>query len=546
MTPLHCQKKVLIMGSSIADSPTYAHPEAVKSQSAPANDKWSEARRRLPLNIFCNSIWLCINVFVGLWYTPFLIANLGVAVYGLVPLANSITYYLVLVTDGFDSAVSRFLQIDLARDDTQAANRTFNTAIAGGLTLFTIIIPIAIFMSWLTPRVFHVPAGYGHDAQGLVLLTMLAFAITFLSGSFAVPSFAFHRFDLRLFVNLIRLTVQMGSIVLLFTTMSPRLWFVGVGIFLSSIFAILGHGTIWHRLTPYLKIRFSLFDISRLKELLRFSGWVLVNQAGTQLFVNIDLIVANLVFGAYVAGRYGAVLIFPVFLRMMLGTLGSVMEPIVYTLYAKNDLTKLTRFCNLAVKFIGLTFALPIGLICGLAKPLLTLWLGPEFSTLSWLVIVLVGQLSINLVVFPLYPIQEAANRIRLPGIVTLATGVLNAGLAVSLALWSGWGFIGIAIAGAIVNSSRNTAFTPIYAARVLKLPWHTFLPRLVYGILGSATVGTLTYWAVSTRSLTNWGSLVLTVMIISIFYMIAVYFVGLNSDERSLIFSEIAQRLKR
>lgn len=373
-----------------------------------------------------------MNVVFGLWYTPYLIAHLGVAVYGLVPLASSVTNYLALLTDGFNSAVSRFLQIDLARDDTQAANRTFNTGVAGGLTIFTIIIPIALLMSWATPRIFHVPAGYEHEAQLLVLFTMLAFGTTFLSSSFAVSSFAFHRFDLRLYVNIFRLAGQVGSLIFLFTFISPRLWMVGIGIFVSSVFLILGHGVVWQRLTPFLKIQFKLFDLSRLKELLQFSGWVLVNQAGTQLFLNIDLIVANLVFGAYVAGRYGAVLIFPVYLRMILGTLSGFITPMVFTLYAQDNLARLERFCNLAVKFTGLAMALPIGLICGLAKPLLTLWLGPGFSDLSWLVVILVSQLCINLTVVPLYPIQQAVNRVRLPGIVTLATGAINAGLAVS------------------------------------------------------------------------------------------------------------------
>ena len=534
------------MNNFNAGYPKYAQPDTVKLQIGKVSDRWLEARARLPLNIFSNICWMGLNIIVGFWYTPYLIATLGVAVYGLVPLASSITNYLALVTDGFDSALSRFLQIDLARDDDQAANRTFNTGIAGSLTIFVALIPISLLLSWLAPHIFHVPDGYEADMQWLVLLTMIAFATTFLSGPFAVSSFSLHRFDLRLYVNIVRLSIQMGSMVLLFTLLSPRLWEIGIGIFLSSLFLMLGHGIIWRRLTPKLKILPRLFDISRLKRLLQFSGWVLVNQAGTQLFLNIDLVVANLVFGAYVGGRYGAVLIFPVFLRSMIGTLGSVLEPMVFTLYAQNNLSRLARFCNLAVKFTGLLIALPIGLICGLARPMLTVWLGPQYSDLSWLVVVLVSQLCINLAVVPLYPIQEATNHVRVPGIVTLVTGVINACLAVGFALWSGWGFIGIAIAGAIVNTARNTFFTPLYAARVLHLCWHAFLPSLVNGILGSVAVGAITYWAALTWQLTNWGQLAFIAMVTSGLYMIAAYFLGLNANERNLILSEIMLRIKR
>jgi O-antigen/teichoic acid export membrane protein len=534
------------MSNSISDSPNLAQPKTVESQAETVNVKVAEAYRRLPVNILSNAAWLGVNLLVGFWYTPYMIKNLGVAVYGLIPLASSITNYLALVTDGYASAVSRFLQIDLARDDAHAANRTFNTAIAGSLTILTFLIPIAILGSWLVPQIFHIPAGQERSAQWLVLLTMLAFAITFFTGSFAVSSFATHRFDLRQCVNLVRLAVQMGSIVILFTLLSPQLWEVGVGIFLSSLILLLGHSLLWRRLTPQLAIKPRLFQISRLKQLLKFSGWVLVNQAGTQLFLNIDLVVANLVFGAYVAGRYGAVVIFPLFLRATLGTLGSVMEPIIFTLYAQNDLSGLLRFCNLAVKFAGLALALPIGLICGFAKPLLAVWLGPQFSDLSWLVVVLVGQLCINLAVVPLFPIQQAANRVRVPGIVTLGTGVINACLAISLALGSGWGYISIAIAGATVNTARNILFTPPYAARCLELPWHTFLPRLLYGVVGSVAVGVVAFWAASTWTLTSWGQLALMAMIMSGLYIVVVYFLGFDASERKLLEAEIRRRLKK
>jgi len=202
--------------------------------------KLSEARRRLPVNVLSNMTWMAVNVVVGLWYTPFLISKLGVAVYGLVPLASSITNYLALLTDGFNSAVNRFLQIELAREDAEGANRVFNTSVAGALVILAVIIPIAILAAWFAPQVFQVPSGHEYDAQWLVLLTMLAFAAAFLAGSFAVSSFSAHRFDLRLYVNTICLVARIGSVVVMFAVFSAHLWQVGVGIFISEFLALLG------------------------------------------------------------------------------------------------------------------------------------------------------------------------------------------------------------------------------------------------------------------------------------------------------------------
>ena len=506
--------------------------------------KLSEGRQRLPVNVLSNITWLAINIVVGLWYTPYLIGHLGIAVYGLVPLVNSVTNYMTLLTDGFNSAISRFLTIDLARDDAEAANRTFNTAVAGSLTMAAILLIMALVFSWWAPQIFNMPTGYERDLQWLVLFTIGGFIITAFASSFAISSYAYHRFDLRLLVNIIRLMVQMGSLVLLFILLSPRLWQVGVGTFLSAFFFLLGHGALWRKLTPQLTIRLDWFDTTRLKQMLGFSGWVITNQIGSLLFLNIDLIVANLIFGAQIAGRYGAVIIFPTLLRALLGTVDAVLVPLVVALYAQNNLAGLVRFCRLSIKFVGLAMALPIGLLCGLAKPLLTVWLGPGFADLSWLVVVLIGHLCINTAVVPLFSVQVATSNVRVPGVVTLIMGMANAGLAVALALWSGWGYISIAIAGAVVLTIKNALFTPVYNARVLRLPWWTFLPSLVTSTLAWLLVSAAAFWISLNWALASWLQLALAAAIIAGIYVIAIYFLGLGADERSLVKSEIRQRL--
>ena len=534
------------MTNPICTAPQSLAPQMPASQPEITSPKLVEARRRLPLNLLSNLTWLVINMVTGLWYTPYLIAQLGVAVFGLVPLANSVTNYFAILTDGYNSAVNRFLQIELGRDDTRGANRVFNTSITGAGTILALIVPTGIVVSWLAPKIFHLPAGYERDLQWLVLLTILAFGLTFFSSSFAVSSFATHRFDLRLGLNVVRLTVQMGTVVLLFALLAPNVWQVGLGIFLSALVYLAGHYRLSRRLTPQLRIKPSLFDGVQLKQMLRFSGWVLVNQAGAQLFLNIDLIVANLVFGAFVGGRYGAVIVFSGLLRALVGTIDAVLNPIVLTLYSQNNLSGLARFSSLSVKFVGLMIGLPIGLICGLAKPLLTLWLGPEYADLSWLLVILVCHLCINLAVIPLFSVQVATNHVRVPGILTLIMGIANACLAVALALWSGLGYLGIALAGATVLTAKNGLFTPIYNARILGLPWWRFLKDLLATTFATLLVSGVTYRISTSRQLTTWAQLALVGAMIGSLYLVAAYFLAINPQERALIQFEFRRRLGR
>jgi peptidoglycan biosynthesis protein MviN/MurJ (putative lipid II flippase) len=192
---------------------------------------------------------------------------------------------------------------------------------------------------------------------------------------------------------------------------------------------------------------------------------------------------------------------------------------------------------------MGLIIALPIGLICGLAKPLLILWLGPSYADLSWLVVVLVSHLCINIAVVPLFSIQASTNHVRLPGILTLVMGLVNTGLAVALAMWSGWGYISIAIAGAIVLTAKNAIFTPLYNARILHLPWWTFMVKLFTSTLATLLVGATAYWVSLTWTPTNWLQLGSVAATIGGIYVVAAYFLGLGSSERFLIKTELRQR---
>ena len=528
------------LASPIVETPKVAY------KSSGSGVKFAEARRRLPINVFSNTFWLFLHTITSMWYTPYLIKRLGVAAYGLVPLANSVTAYLSVLTAGFDSAIGRFLTIDLARNDTKAANRTFNTAFMGSVAVLEILSPVVFLISWLAPQIFNMPLGYERDAQWLVFLSALAFMLTTFSSSFAVSSYAYYRFDLRLVVNVIRLTAQMASIVLLFLAFSPQLWHVGMGIFLSSLILFVGYWLLWRKLTPQLEVRPKWFDLSLLKKMLTFGGWILVNQLGAMLFLNIDLIIANRVFGPEVAGRYGSVLVLPSSLRALVSTIDGVLVPIVLTLYAQKNRSRLVLFSRFSVKLMGLIVALPIGLLCGLSKPFLTLWLGAEFADLSWLLFVLISHLCVSLAVVPLFSLQVATGNVKIPGLVSLLSGCGSALLAFVLARWSGLGYIGIAVAGAIMLILKNGLFTPLYGAHILALPRFTFLPSLFGGALGTLFVAAGGYLCSVRCAPMSWGGLALAALFLSLVYLVAVFFVGLSAEDRALLKDELERRLRQ
>ena len=57
---------------------------------------------------------------------------------------------------------------------------------------------------------------------------------------------------------------------------------------------------LWKMLTPTLSIKVGQFDWKLLKELCGTGAWVVVSQLGLMLYLNIDLLLANRLYGARV------------------------------------------------------------------------------------------------------------------------------------------------------------------------------------------------------------------------------------------------------
>jgi membrane protein EpsK len=151
-------------------------------------------------------------------------------------------------------------------------------------------------------------------------------------------------------------------------------------------------------------------------------------------------------------------------------------------------------------------------------------------------VIVLLAHFGINLAVRPLLYIQIAFNKIRLPGIVTLLAGLVNLGLAFLIAWWGKWGYLGVALVGALIWTMRNTIFTPIYTAHIIRAPWWCFFPGIAASLIGTLFVMGSSYGLTLIKMPANLISLAGNILLVSMLYATLVWILGLNNTERVLL----------
>lgn len=504
------------------------------------------SKQQLPRNLAGNIGYFLINVIIGLLLVPYFISTLGIAAYGIIPLATSLNGYVGLFTQSLNTAVSRYLTLDLQREDYEKANKTFNTAFFGISSIILFMVPVVAIFSFYAPMIFNVPIGQENGAIFLFLGVSSAFLIRSWSGNFTVSLFAYNRLDLLNLVNIVNVIVQVLLILTFFSFLGPSLALVGLAYLIGGISASVIAIILSRWINPHLTINIKDFDRSRLLDLTGMGWWVIVNQVGSILFLSIDLIVVNMLFGAIEGGEYAIALQWVVLLRAIATTISGVLTPIVLTYYAKEQTDKLIRVSKSAVKLMGLFMALPIGLVCGFAPALLTVWVGSDFSFLSPLLVVLTGHLAINLAVLPLFSINVAFNRVKIPGVLTVVMGVCNLLLALILSLYSGLGYFGVAIAAAIILTLKNAFFTPWYATRILKISKYTYARAMMPGIISTLLVGGCAIAISLIFPITSILLLVIAGGVLTLIYLAIIWLIGLDGFERSLFISYLPIPMRR
>jgi O-antigen/teichoic acid export membrane protein len=425
------------------------------------------------LNFTSNISVMVVTSAISLWLTPYLIGKLGVEVYGVVPLFTSSMVYLSLVTAVLSSAVSRYVSLSYYRGDNQRAIVYLASSFWGLLGLSAVILVLTLVFSAFLDKVFSIPAGYEIQTRWLFVAVVVSSLLAAINSTYTVSLFILHKFYWMDIVGLISRAVQIAVIVLGFTYVSTSLTVVGFGSAASSLCGLLLMMVLDYYLIPELRINYRRFDMKACREMADMGIGVIVNQFGALLYLNSDLIIINILLGSTATGQYGPIVQWVVLIRTIAAVVMRQFDPVVMELIAKEDYDTLKTSLFRLAKLLGLILGLPICLICGFSKPLLLLWLGPDFVGLYKLMILLILGQIVPYSLGNIFSIFRGLNTLKIPGYVTIVAGVFNIVVAVILIKYTSLGLYGAGVATIIAVFGKGVLFNVIYLSRLLKFnPW--------------------------------------------------------------------------
>jgi len=498
--------------------------------------------RQIAKNIFFNIGVFVINTGITFFLSPYLIKTVGKEAYGFYPLISNIIGYSSIITSAIGSMVGRFITMELYKGNKEEAEGYFNSVLLANWVLsllFCILLMIGVVY---IADILTVPQNLTYAVRWIFLLSGIAMVLSLNFDLLGIGTYVKNRIDLN---SKMRMAVSIANvicIVWMFSVYSPSIVYIGHASLLSTLLGVVFNCYYKKKLLPEFLIRpLKMFSFKKMKTLISAGIWNSVNQLSNVLLTHIDLLITNIFLGAAVTGDFALVKMAPNVIYTLLALLSGSFIPNFNILYAQGKSDTLLHEIKKSMRVVGVLICVPLGFLLVFADEFFSLWVpSVDSEFLYWLSFITVLPMIFGSSINPIFGVFTVTNRLRIPSIVLLFTGVITTIVIIGLLKFTNIGVWSIPIVGAIQHAARNLIFTPIYASHVLGIKWHTFFPTVLKCCMALSVVCMTALMIKVIVTNISWPTLVMKAFLLASVSMILNAYVILDKRERTFLVTKV------
>ena len=390
-------------------------------------------------NLFYNAISLIAYVFIGIFYTPYLVKNLGLSAYGVLPIALVINQYVGVLTNSLTSALTRFYTISIQNGNNHDAAKYLNTSFAAIFAIIVLLILPLWFLLRNIENIFSIPYGLVEASKLLFLFTVLSFFLSMFSSIFNIILYAINRLDLLNIINIVRVCGKFILIIFLFSIIDADIKYVGLASLITEVFLLFFSMWAFYRFShESITINWSHFNFIAFRSVAVMSVWTIVHQLGDMGVYRIDTLLVNIFWTSKESAVLGAFGELGNYIIMATTVFSSLFGPLILAAYTKGDHSEVVELALDRSLSVGVLVAVLIGLVCGFSTIILKAWMNEE-------IVFYKNWLYIKLALVPFYAaagvfpfVSRARNKVRFPAIMTVVLGFFKFVLLYSIARFYG------------------------------------------------------------------------------------------------------------
>ena len=194
--------------------------------------------KQVAINMFFSVIVFIFNLFISFFITPYITSNLGSDAYGFVKLANDFTSYASLATTALNSMASRFIMLEREKNNKRTAQKYYSSITIANFVLSGILlIPATICVIFLN-QMINVPTELLNEVRVTFILTFITFLINLAFSTYSNCYYLTNRLDISSIRSVQSSVLRIAVILLLYYFFSPRITYLVIGSFISTLFLI--------------------------------------------------------------------------------------------------------------------------------------------------------------------------------------------------------------------------------------------------------------------------------------------------------------------
>lgn len=483
---------------------------------------------------------MLFSMLVSLYTSRVILAALGVEDYGIYNVVGGLVSMFSLISNSLSSAVSRFLNFELGKGNTDGLQKVFSTSLYIHLGLATIIVILAESVGiWFLNHQMNIPESRMYAANWVFQASLLSFVMNIISVPYNAIIVSFERLGAFAYIGIATVILKLFAVLIIAYTDTgfDKLIYYSILILLISIIIQVVY-------VVYCKHNFKKattiqkFDRKLLRHITSFAGWNFIGcSAGVLKDQGINILL-NIFFGPIVNAARGISNTVKSSVTAFVGNFMTALTPQITKNYASGNNTYLTSLILRGSRFsfyILLTLILPIILE---TETILNIWLKsyPEY-TVTFVRLVLIISI-IDTLSNTLITLQSATGNIRNYQIIIGGTLLLNFPISY---IWLKCGLTPYAVYyTAIIISCICLYLRLLFLKQMEALMPQVFIKGVILNII-PVSLAALILPLILHITISNTICRFIIVVTVSLISTISsIYFIGCNKEERKFIHRKI------
>lgn len=505
-------------------------------------------KKRVAINMTAQLLAFAVNMLLGFILVPVIDSMIPNA-YGFTDIANKFVQAAQIIVSALNTMASRFITIHIHRNDREEANRYFSSVFFANVLMAVVFMAPAMFVVVYLGHIFQVPPEASlPDIQMLFFFIFVNFLISITTSVFGVAPYSKDRLELSSVATILGEVVRLAVLFVSYFFFRPYLWYVGCASVASTLVQAAANLFFTRRLLPDMEVKKKHFRWEKVRELVSLGAWNSVTRLGQLLLDGLSTSIANIMISAAAMTTISISTQVPTVISNLMGTIAGVFNPQMTIAYAKEDKKQLLEIIASADRIMIFIISIPIAFMTVFGKAFFQLWIGrtQDPGELYILALLNVGTLFVSASIQVLYHVFLITKRVKLNSVVILLSGILTTATVFVLLETTDLGVYAIAGVSTFYGILRNLVFTPIYAARCLKVKWYTFYGDI---LLGLASIGAICLTALPFQLLIEidgWIKLFAVGIAAGAAALAVNFLIVLRKNERKMVLDMVRKKLKR